>query len=62
MKRLKEKIKEWLIYALPFLMCAAMFIHWLIFGYSTEGKVLALFYMGAGYFIHWLKEKRDFEK
>lgn len=62
MKKLREKIKEWLVYAMPFLLCMGMLVHWIVFGYSTEGKVLALVYMGTGYLVHGLKEKRDFEE
>lgn len=62
MKKLKEKIKEGLVYAIPFLMCIGMFVHWLVFGYSTEGKVMAVVYMGTGYLLHALKEKRDYEE
>ena len=62
MKKLREKIKEWLVYAMPFLMCIGMFLHWLVFGYSTEGKVVAAVCMGAMYLLHALKEKRDFEE
>lgn len=62
MKKLKEKVKEWLVYALPLLICIGMFAHWLIFGYSKEGKILAVVYMVTGYGIHALKEKRDFDE
>ena len=62
MKKLKKKLTEWLAYAFPFLICMGMFMHWLVFGYSTEGKVLAVVYMGTGYLLHGMKEKRDYEK
>lgn len=62
MKRLKEKIKEWLVYAFPFLICVAMFLHWLVFGYSMKGKIIAVVYMSVGYLLHALKEKRDFDE